>query len=236
LNIILNVNEIYSGYGKSEILHGVSIKVKQEEIVTIIGPNGAGKSTLFKTIMGFLFPFNGEIIFKEENVTYVPPYKKIIKGLGYVPQLNNVFSSLSIKENLEMGGYQNNKKKTQKRIKEIFEMFPILADKKNDKAQTLSGGQRQRLALGRALMTEPDLLLMDEPSAGLDPDASGVVFEKIAQIHELGTAIVIIEQDAYQSLEISDRGYVLCEGDNEFQGSADKILEDKAIKEAYLGG
>lgn len=232
---ILEVEDVYSGYGQTEILHGVSISLGREEIVTIIGPNGAGKSTLFKTIVGYLIPTKGRITFQGEDVTYLPPHEKVIKGMGYVPQLKNTFTSLSILENLEMGGYHRDSKKNREKIEELFAIFPVLAEKKHNKARTMSGGQRQMLALARALMMEPSILLLDEPSAGLDPQASRKVFDRVAAIHKMGTAIIIIEQDAYQSLKISHRCYVLAEGQNEHEGQADRILEDEAIKEAYLG-
>jgi len=219
-----------------EVLHGVSLHVGEEEIVTIIGPNGAGKSTLLKTIMGYLLPTQGKILFRGEEVTRLRPYEKVKKGIGYVPQLDNVFPSLTVEETLEMGGYIEDSRLVRRRINEIYELFPILRERRRQRVRTMSGGERQMLAMGRALMTEPKLLLLDEPSAGLAPKVADSVFEKIQEIHRQGTAIVIVEQDAFRSLEISDRGYVLAMGRNEFEGQASTILSDERIRRAYLGG
>ena len=234
---ILEVNSLFSGYGKSEILHGVSIYVDKEEAVTIIGPNGAGKSTLIKAVMGYLPIFRGEIYWKGENITHLKPHEKIKKGFGYVPQLGNVFPSLSVRENLEMGGFIRRKEVIREGMDKAFQLFPFLAKRLNQKAGTLSGGERQMLAMARAMMTDPELLMLDEPSAGLSPKISEEVFAIISDIHsKLGRAIIMIEQDAYQSLRISSRGYVLVMGQNEFEDRADKILSNKKIRRAYLGG
>lgn len=233
---LLKVNNIVSGYGSTEVLHGVSMYVDQDEIVTIIGPNGAGKSTLFKTIMGYLIPGAGNILFSEEDVTKLKPNKKVERGIAYVPQLENIFPSLTVQENLEMGGYSKDSKKVREGIEYAYSVFPALKEKRNKKAGTLSGGQRQMLGMSRALMTEPSLILIDEPSAGLDPKATEAVFDQIKNLHKEGVGIIIIEQDAHRSLNISDRGYVLAMGQNQFDDSADKILNNDQIREAYLGG
>lgn len=233
---LLQVNNIFSGYGDMEVLHGVSVHIDKDEIVTIIGPNGAGKSTLLKTIMGYLRSTKGNIWFKGEDVTHLRPDKKVKRGIGYVPQLDNVFPSLTVQENLEMGGYIEKIGKVNERMEEIYKVFPILKTKRKQRVRTMSGGERQMLALGRALMTEPKLLLLDEPSAGLAPKVAELVFEKIQEIHERDTAIIIVEQDAFQSLEMSHRGYVLAMGQNEFEDKADEILSNKKIRETYLGG
>ncbi|MEA1964387.1 MAG: ABC transporter ATP-binding protein [Candidatus Aerophobetes bacterium] len=233
---LLKVRNIFSGYGGTEVLHGVSMYVDQDEIVTIIGPNGAGKSTLFKTIMGYLIPSAGNILFLGEEVTRLKPNKKVERGIAYVPQLENIFASLTVQENLEMGGYSKGSKAVKKGIECVYITFPVLKERRNKRARTLSGGQRQMLGMGRALMTEPDLILIDEPSAGLDPKATEAVFNQIKNLHKEGIGIIIIEQDAYRSLNISDRGYVLAMGQNQFDDSADKILNNDQIREAYLGG
>jgi ABC-type branched-subunit amino acid transport system ATPase component len=233
---ILDVKDVYSGYGDTEVLHGVSIYLTEGEIVTIIGPNGAGKSTLLKTIMGYLPPTQGRILFRDEDVTLLRPDEKVRKGIGYVPQLENVFPSLTVEENLEMGGYIEDKKRLTKRIAHAYELFPVLRERKNQRVRTMSGGQRQMLAMARALMTEPSLLLLDEPSAGLSPKVSAAVFDRIKEIHQRGKAIIIVEQDAYQSLGISNRGYVLAMGQKEYEDEAHKILDSRKIREAYLGG
>ena len=232
---LLEVKNVVSGYGRTDVLHGVSISVARDEIVTIIGPNGAGKSTLFKTIMGYLIPRSGKIIFSEEDLTQLKPNHKVEKGIAYVPQLDNTFLSLTIRENLEMGGFSKDSQALKQGIETAYGTFPILSDRRNQRARTLSGGQRQMLAMSMALMTEPDLLLLDEPSAGLSPKISDEVFNQIMNLHQKGIGVLIIEQDAHRSLSISDRGYVLAMGQNHFDGSADTILNDPQIKEAYLG-
>ena len=234
---ILEANDIIAGYGKSEILHGVSISLGEGESITIIGPNGAGKSTLLKAIMGYITIFAGDISWKGEDITHLKPHEKVSRGFGYVPQLGNVFPSLTVRENLEMGGFIQTKEMVKGRMEKSFQLFPILAERLKQKAGTLSGGERQLLGMARALMSEPEILMLDEPSAGLSPKMAEEVFLTIADIHEkLGSAILIIEQDAYRSLSISDRGYVLVMGGNEFEDSADKILSNQKIREAYLGG
>jgi ABC-type branched-subunit amino acid transport system ATPase component len=233
---ILQVRDVSSGYGDTEVLHGVSMHLNDGEIVTIIGPNGAGKSTLLKTIMGYLRPTQGKILFRDEDVTGLRPDEKVRRGIGYVPQLENVFPSLTVEENLEMGGYIEDKRHLVERIEGAYELFPVLRERRGQKVRTMSGGQRQMLAMARALMTEPSLLLLDEPSAGLSPKVSATVFERIREIHQGGKAIIIVEQDAYQSLGISNRGYVLAMGQNEYEDEAHKILDSRKIREAYLGG
>jgi ABC-type branched-subunit amino acid transport system ATPase component len=233
---LLEVKDVVSGYGRTDVLHGVSISIEQDEIVTVIGPNGAGKSTLFKTIMGYLIPRSGKVVFNEEDVTRLKPNQKVIRGMAYVPQLDNTFPSLTIQENLEMGGFSKDKKALHHGIESAYRTFPILGDRSNQRARTLSGGQRQMLAMSMALMTEPTLLLLDEPSAGLSPKVADEVFNQIRSLHQKGIGILIIEQDAHRSLDISNRGYVLAMGQNHFDGSADTILNDPQIKEAFLGG
>ena len=233
----LEANNIFAGYGKTEILHGISIYIEKKEAITIIGPNGAGKSTLLKALMGYIPVFKGEIYWKGENITHLEPHEKVSRGFGYVPQLGNVFPSLTVRENLEMGGFIQSKEVIKERMNKAFQLFPILADRLKQKAGTLSGGQRQMLGMARALMTDPELLMLDEPSAGLSPKVSEELFSTIDNIHDkIGSAIIMIEQDAYQSLSISDRGYVLVMGQNEFEDRADKILSNEKIREAYLGG
>jgi ABC-type branched-subunit amino acid transport system ATPase component len=233
---LLEVENVVSGYGRTDVLHGVSIFVERDEIVTIIGPNGAGKSTLFKTIMGYLIPRTGKVVFSEEDVTQLKPNQKVEKGIAYVPQLDNTFPSLTILENLQMGGFSKDREALQHGIETAYNTFPILSERRNQRARNLSGGQRQMLAMSMALMTEPVLLLLDEPSAGLSPKVAEEVFNQIQSLHQKGIGILIIEQDAHRSLNISDRGYVLALGQNHFDGSANTILNDPQIKEAFLGG
>jgi len=234
--ILLSVDNVFSGYGDTDVLQGVSIRIAMDEIVTIIGPNGAGKSTLLKTIMGYLMPRLGDVFFKSENMSRHGPEKKVRKGIGYVPQLENVFSSLTVEENLQMGGYTVEKKLLEKRFEEVYTLFPAIKGKRHQRVEIMSGGQRQMVAMAQALVTKPELLLLDEPSAGLAPIVSATVFENIKEIRRSGAAILIVEQDAYQSLGISDRGYVLALGQNAFEDKAENILNNQQIKETFLGG
>ena len=233
---LLDVDKVFSGYGASEILHGISVQVNEDEIVTIIGPNGSGKSTLLKTIMGYLIPTQGQVSFEGRNVTHLRPDLKVRHGISYVPQLDNIFPSLTVRENLEMGGYFLPKEKLIDQLEIIYGLFPFLAKRLNQKTGTLSGGERQMVAMGSALMVNPKLILLDEPSAGLAPAAALSLFDKISEINAAGTAILIVEQNAYESLEISQRGYVLAMGKNEFEDNAANILNNPQIKKAYLGG
>jgi ABC-type branched-subunit amino acid transport system ATPase component len=233
---LLDVDNVFSGYEASEILHGISVQVNKNEIVTIIGPNGSGKSTLLKTIMGYLIPTQGQVSFEGRSVTHLRPDLKVRHGIGYVPQLDNIFPSLTVSENLDMGGYFLAKNELTEQLEKIFGLFPFLGKRLNQKAGTLSGGERQMVAMGSALMVNPKLILLDEPSAGLAPAAALSLFDKIREINVAGTAILIVEQNAHESLEISQRGYVLAMGKNEFEGDAGSILDNPQIKKAYLGG
>ena len=236
---ILNVDNVNSGYGEIEILHGVSIEVYEKEIVTIIGPNGCGKSTLMKTIFGLLRPSSGSIEFMiDNNMTEIQNYEteNLIKiGLSYVPQSENVFPSLTIKENLEMGSFIN-EEGIEESINSMYELFPVLNEKQNDPADQLSGGQRQMLAFARALMLKPKLIILDEPSAGLAPNLVASVFATIKKIHQSGVSILMVEQNAKAALEISNRGYVLATGENKATDSGKKLLQNKEIASLYLGG
>ena len=236
---ILNVDNVISGYGEIEILHGVSIEVYEKEIVTIIGPNGCGKSTLMKTIFGLLRPSSGSIEFMiDNNMTEIQNYEteNLIKiGLSYVPQSENVFPSLTIKENLEMGSFIN-EEGIEESINSMYELFPVLNEKQDDPADQLSGGQRQMLAFARALMLKPKLIILDEPSAGLAPNLVASVFATIKKIHQSGVSILMVEQNAKAALEISNRGYVLATGENKATDSGKKLLQNKEIASLYLGG
>ncbi|MDC0047297.1 ABC transporter ATP-binding protein [Chloroflexi bacterium] len=236
---ILNVDNVISGYGEIEILHGVSIEVYEKEIVTIIGPNGCGKSTLMKTIFGLLRPSSGSIEFMiDNNMTEIQNYEteNLIKiGLSYVPQSENVFPSLTIKENLEMGSFIN-EEGIEESINSMYELFPVLNEKQDDPADQLSGGQRQMLAFARALMLKPKLIILDEPSAGLAPNLVASVFDTIKKIHQSGVSILMVEQNAKAALEISNRGYVLATGENKATDSGKKLLKNKEIASLYLGG
>jgi len=232
---LLKVSSIVAGYGETEILHRVSIVVEEGHIVTIIGPNGSGKSTLMKSIFGLVKPRKGQILFQGENITGLAPETIVRKGLCYVPQSSNIFPSLSINENLEMGAFIRTDDFRQ-RLDEIYRLFPDLVARRKDRAGTLSGGQRQMLALARALMLDPTLLLLDEPSAGLAPGMVGSVFEKILSINQAGVAILLVEQNAREALRISNWGYVLASGQNQLEDYGDKLLSNPDVARLYLGG
>jgi len=232
---LLQVKEVISGYGETEILHGVSITIEEGQIVTIIGPNGSGKSTLLKTIFGLVRPKKGQVLFNGQEITSMAPETIVRKGLCYVPQSSNVFPSLSINENLEMGAFVRTDDFRQ-RLEEVYDLFPDLAERRKDRAGTLSGGQRQMLALARALMLDPVLLLLDEPSAGLAPNLVNSVFEKILGINSAGVAILLVEQNAREALGLSSWGYVLASGQNQLEDRGENLLKNPEIVKLYLGG
>lgn len=229
---ILECNAVAAGYVKGlNILQGVDLVVYENEIVSIIGPNGAGKSTLLKAIMGLINISGGRFFIEGQEKTNLATHKIVNLGVGYVPQVANVFPSLTIEENLQMGFQKNQKENYEK----IYNLFPILKNRKTDKAGNLSGGQRQMLALARALISKPSILLLDEPSAGLSPNAVDEVFNSILDINNSGVSILIVEQNARRSLEISDRGYVLDQGRNAYTGTGDQLINDEKVIELYLG-
>jgi ABC-type branched-subunit amino acid transport system ATPase component len=232
---VLEAREVVSGYGEVEILHGVSITVEEGEIVTIIGPNGAGKSTLLKTIFGLLPCRRGKVFFGNEDVTGRPPQVMVHKGMCYVPQSENVFPTLTVQENLEMGAFIR-RDNYRPKIEEVLALFPDVMERRHARAGKLSGGQRQMLALARALMLEPSVLLLDEPSASLAPNMVDLVFAKILDINRSGVAIVMVEQNARESLKLSHRGYVLAMGQNRLEGSGESLLESEEVGKTYLGG
>ena len=232
---ILECNGIAAGYVKGlNILQGVDLVVSEGEIVSIIGPNGAGKSTLLKAIMGLLNISAGRFFIEGVEKTNLPTHKIVNEGVGYVPQVENVFPSLTIEENLEMGSWSLGKKGKQS-IEKLFQDFPLLNERRKEKAGNLSGGQRQILALARALVTSPKLLLLDEPSAGLSPLAIDDVFKTIKKINENGVSILLVEQNAKRALKFSDRGYVLDQGRNAYQGKGTDLLDDSRVVDLYLG-
>jgi ABC-type branched-subunit amino acid transport system ATPase component len=233
---VIEVDQLTCGYGETQVLHEVDLYADKQEIVTIIGPNGAGKSTLLKAVMGYLFPTEGAIRFQGKDVSRLRPDQRVVEGIAYVPQLDNVFPSLTVEENLRMGGYTLSKSALKERMEAQYHGFPRLAERRKQRVKTMSGGERQMLAMARALMTEPDLLMLDEPSAALSPQMADEVFQKVQTINSQGRTILIVEQEAQHSLEISDRGYVLADGRNAFDGKARDILHDEKIREAYLGG
>jgi ABC-type branched-subunit amino acid transport system ATPase component len=233
---ILEVKEVTAGYSAAiDILHEVSIRVKSGDIVSIIGPNGAGKSTLLKAIFGILKPKNGTIALKEDDITGLKPDKVARKGISYVPQVNNVFPSMTIQENLDMGAFIRSDDFSH-RMEEIYELFPVLGERRKQKAGQLSGGQRQMVAMGRALMLDPQLLLLDEPSAGLAPNLVDMIFEKIKEINATGVAIAIVEQNAKEALKMADQGYVLAMGKNVLNDTGEALLASEEVGRLYLGG
>jgi ABC-type branched-subunit amino acid transport system ATPase component len=231
----LEVSQIVAGYGETEILHGISMQVFKGEFVTIIGPNGSGKSTLLKSVYGLVRPQRGAVWFQGRNITEVPPERMVEQGLSYVPQSSNIFPSLSVQENLEMGAYIR-KGGLRQRLQEMYALFPDLAQRRSQKAGNLSGGQRQMLAFARAMMLDPRLLLLDEPSAGLSPAMVGIVFDAIKRIHGSGVSIVIVEQNARDALRLSHRGYVLANGENRLEGEGEELLNSPEVARLYLGG
>lgn len=234
-NNILEVENVYAGYVQDlNILQGINFCVGKGELVAVIGPNGAGKSTLAKAIFGLLTPNQGKIRFQGENIAGLKSDQIVRRGMCYVPQISNVFSSLSVEENLEMGAFIR-QGSLQSLKDSIYNMFPRLAERRNQKAGTLSGGERQMLAMGRALMLDPDLLLLDEPSAALSPILVNGVFEQIKAINQMGKAIVLVEQNAKKALLMADRGYVLENGCDRFEGTGAELLNNPKVGELYLG-
>ena len=231
---VLKATGIAAGYQEADILHGVSVTVGEGEMVAIIGPNGAGKSTLLKALFGLIEVRRGQVLLKDIDVTNRPPHQLVRLGMSYVPQTENVFSSLSVAENLEMGAFVR-RDGLRQRLGRVFELFPDLTGRSRDRAGQLSGGQRQMLALARALMLDPQLLLLDEPSASLSPKMVGLLFEKIAEINAGGTAILLVEQNAREALAHSHRGYVLAMGKNRLEGEASHLLESQEVGKVYLG-
>lgn len=232
---LLEARDIVSGYGDVEILHEISMDVGADEIVCIIGPNGAGKSTFMKAVFGLLECWEGSVRYDDVEITDLRPDQITERGMCYVPQTENIFPTLSVQENLEMGAYILDEV-PQETLRDVYDQFPILEERKHQRAESLSGGQQQMLAMGRALMVDPGLMLIDEPSAGLAPDLVDEVFERIVSINESGTAILMVEQNAKQALSNADRGYVLEMGENRFVDHAENLLDNEEVRELYLGG
>ena len=233
--MFLHAKNMIGGYGETTILNNCSISVKEGEIAVIVGPNGAGKSTAMKAIFGMLNLREGNIFFDDQDITYLSPQDRVKKGMGFVPQTNNVFTSMTVLENLEIGGFTS-LDKMKSNIEEIFNLFPVLAEKRNQLVGELSGGQRQQVAVGRALMTNPKLLMLDEPTAGVSPIVVKELFEKIINIAKAGIAILMVEQNAKQALEISDNGFVLVQGENKFTDKGSTLLANIEVRKAFLGG
>ena len=233
---MLHVNDIHVYYGAIHAIKGVSFEVKEGEIVTLIGANGAGKSTILKTVSGLLHPKVGEISFQGQNLAKIPPDKIVTRGLAQVPEGRRVFLRMSVEENLEMGAYTQPKGSFEADLARVYDTFPRLKERRKQEAGTLSGGEQQMLAMGRALMSKPKLLMLDEPSMGLAPILVDQIFAIIKELHEAGTTILLVEQNARAALSVADRGYVLETGKVVVTGTGAELLLDETVKRAYLGG
>lgn len=223
------------GYGGADILHGCTLAVERGEIAVIVGPNGAGKSTAMKAVFGMLNLREGSVRFEGQDITRLSPQDRVVKGMGFVPQTHNIFTSMSVEENLEMGAFirRDDYRDT---MAQIYDLFPILKTKRNQPAGELSGGQRQQVAVGRALMTRPKVLMLDEPTAGVSPIVMDELFDRIIEIARSGISILMVEQNARQALEIADRGYVLVQGANRFTDTGKALLADPEVRRSFLGG
>lgn len=234
--ILLQLENVHGGYGEVKVLNGVDILVGEGEIVSVVGPNGSGKSTMMKAIFGLVKPEEGKIVYKGENITGLEPFEIVRRGICYVPQESNVFTSLTVDENLEMGAYILNQPQEVSKGKErVYGIFPLLKEKAKSQVATLSGGMRQMVAFGRALMLDPELVLMDEPSAGLAPRLVTEILMKLHEINERGKALLIIEQNVRRALELCHRGYVLDMGKTSMEGRGKELLLNRKIQEIYMG-
>lgn len=231
---LLDVENVSSGYGKNDVLQGVSFHVEEGEIVSLIGPNGAGKSTALKTVFGFLRVSRGKIIFDGKDITSRKPHELARQGMSFVHQGRQVFRNMTVEENLFLGAFID--RKAEKNVEKVYSIFPVLRQKRKSMASSLSGGQQQQLAIGRALMLKPRLLLLDEPSLGLDPKTVKLVFSKIREINKSGTTILLVEQNAKKALEISDRAYVFETGRIKLRGTGKALLKSARVQKLYLGG
>ena len=228
-------NNMRGGYGDGpDIINSCSINVDKGEIVAILGPNGAGKSTAMKAMLGLLNLKSGSVVIEDQDISKFSPQERVQRGISFVPQTKNVFSELTVRENLEIGGFLR-KDDIDIVINQIYELFPILAEKRDQVVGQLSGGQRQQVALGRALMIQPSVLMLDEPTAGVSPIVMDELFEHIVKVKKTGVAIIMVEQNAKQALSISDRGYVLVTGENKFEGSGKELLNDREVRRSFLG-
>ena len=227
--------QMTGGYGNGpDIITSCSINVNRGEIVAVLGPNGAGKSTAMKAMLGLLNLKSGSVLIDNEDISNLNPQDRVKKGISFVPQTRNVFTGLTVRENLEMGAFLRNED-LNKIIDEIYELFPILSEKRSQIVGELSGGQRQQVALGRALMTEPSVLMLDEPTAGVSPIVMDELFDHIFKVKQKNVAIIMVEQNAKQALSISDRGYILVTGENKFEGSGKELLNDPEVRRSFLG-
>ena len=231
----LSGNNMVGGYGGADILKGCSIEVNEGEIAVIVGPNGAGKSTAMKALLGMLKLKQGEITFRGKDISSLTPQDRIAEGIAFVPQTNNVFTSMTVYENLEMGAFLRDDD-IGETVEQVYELFPILEEKKDQLAGELSGGQRQQVAVGRALMSQPAVLMLDEPTAGVSPIVMDELFDRILEVRATGVAILMVEQNARQALHIADRGYVLVIGENRHTDTGEALLADPEVRRSFLGG
>ena len=232
---LLEARDVHGGYGGMNILNGVEMTLEADEVGVIVGPNGAGKSTMLKAVFGLLTVSQGEILLRGEPIHNLPPNRLVERGMGFVPQENNVFPSLTVKENLQIGAFLK-PGNVKRMLKQIYDFFPPLYDKRHQPAGELSGGQRQMVAMGRALMAEPDVLLLDEPTAGLSPLYMNEIFERVKKINAAGVGILMVEQNAKQALAIADKGFVLAAGKNRFTDTGAALLADPEVAKSFLGG
>ena len=231
----LSGENLVVGYGAADILHGCSIDVSKGEIAVIVGPNGSGKSTAMKALFGMLTLKSGSVKIDGEDITSVSVFERVKKGMAFVPQTNNVFASLTVEENLEMGAFLQ-KDDFSSTIDEVYSLFPVLREKRKQEAGELSGGQRQQVAVGRALMTKPQVLMLDEPTAGVSPIIMDELFDRIIEISKRGISILMVEQNAKQALNIADKGFVLTQGVNKFSGTGISLLSNPEVRKSFLGG
>jgi branched-chain amino acid transport system ATP-binding protein len=232
---ILSISDLDAGYGDLQVLDGVDLTVESGEYAAIVGPNGAGKSTAMKSVFGLADVTAGEVRFRDESIRGLDPEEVTRRGISYVPQRENVFPNLTVRENLRMGAYVHDEIPDEG-LSTVFERFPVLEERVDQKAGTLSGGQQQMLAMGLALVLDPDLLLLDEPSAGLAPDLVDEMFDRIDEINDAGTSVLMVEQNAVEALGRCDRGYVLVQGENRFEDTGEALLDNEAVREEFLGG
>ena len=234
---MLEIKDLFVSYGMMEVLHGISLKVEDRELVSVIGPNGAGKSTLIKTVMGLVKPTSGQILYNGQDITHLPAHKRAGLGIGYVPEGRRVFAKLTVEENLRMGAYElKDKKRIAENMARVYEIFPRLGERKNQLASTMSGGEQQMLAISRALMLSPRMLLIDEVSMGLMPIMVNTCFDVIKKLNDQGITILVVEQNANKALKVADRGYVLETGDIVLSDTAENLRKDDTVQRAYLGG
>ncbi len=231
----LSGTDMRGGYGGADILHGCNISVDKGEIAVVVGPNGAGKSTAMKALFGMLDLREGSVVLGGEDITELTPQARVAKEMAFVPQTNNVFAGMTVEENLEMGAYLR-RDDISGTMEEVFELFPILKEKRKQYAGELSGGQRQQVAVGRALMTQPSVLMLDEPTAGVSPIVMDELFDRVIAIKNTGIAVLIVEQNARQALEIADTGYVLVSGENRYTDKGSVLLADPEVRRSFLGG